>query len=176
MTLSLTAVNVTFSRSWISLLPRAWSKFALRPLDRFLSLHPAQQRRYIHALLVVIAIRLGLWTIRFQTVRHIVENVSATRRQIPHPSEDIDAMISNISRTVRLTARIVPEATCLTRALAAQVLLAYEGLFSTLRIGVARGEKGEGFKAHAWLECDGRIVIGGDEMPEYFPLPPIQND
>jgi len=45
---------------------------------------------------------------------------------------------------------------------------------STLRIGVARAENGGPFRAHAWVECGGKVVIGGDVLAEYTALPPIE--
>jgi hypothetical protein len=49
--------------------------------------------------------------------------------------------------------------TCLMNALAAEALFAQHGHPVLLRIGVAH-ESG-GFAAHAWLEQDGEIVVGG---------------
>lgn len=62
---------------------------------------------------------------------------------------------------VRRAAQVVPGASCLTQALAAQVMLARRGWASALVIGVDRG--GDAFAAHAWLEIDGRPVLGGTD-------------
>lgn len=59
--------------------------------------------------------------------------------------------------------------TCLTQALAAQVLLERRGYPAQLHIGAVRGEQGQ-FQAHAWVESGGRIVIGGQERARYTPL------
>jgi len=50
--------------------------------------------------------------------------------------------------------------TCLTRALAAEGLLASAGS-TTLVIGVAQSGSTSRLDAHAWLEVDRRIVVGG---------------
>jgi hypothetical protein len=43
----------------------------------------------------------------------------------------------------------------------------------SLRIGVAKGEAGK-LEAHAWVESQGRIVIGGlRDLPYFTPLPPL---
>jgi hypothetical protein len=68
---------------------------------------------------------------------------------------------------VRSAARFVPAASCLTQAIAAQVLLAFHGEKTCLRIGVAKDEKGE-FKAHAWIESQNRIIIGGTSSAEIY--------
>lgn len=175
MTLSPSAASATCSVSWSCWLRKVWSKFAQRPLDRFLSLDPIQQRQLLRTLLLVIAIRLGLWTIRFRLLRQIAEKISTARRRGFADPGEIDAITRRIAGNVCLSARLVPEATCLTRALAAQILLGYEGLPSTLRIGVAPAGGANGFRAHAWLECEGRVVVGGEIMGEYVPLPAIDD-
>jgi hypothetical protein len=119
----------------------------------------------------VIAIRLGLWTIRFRNLRRIAERISTSHRRDALDAGEIDAITRGIAGNVGLSARFVPEATCLTRALAAQILLGYEGLPSKLRIGVARGGEANGFRAHAWLECGGKVVVGGENMGDFVPLP-----
>jgi len=53
----------------------------------------------------------------------------------------------------------VPAASCLTQALAMLVLLDWFGHSSELRIGVAKNGA-DRLKAHAWVECEGKIVIG----------------
>ena len=74
---------------------------------------------------------------------------------------------------VRTAARAIPAvSTCLTNALAAHVLLARRGYVSNLRIGVTRDEKGE-FTAHAWLEQEGAILIGGDWSDGFTPMPAL---
>lgn len=52
----------------------------------------------------------------------------------------------------------VPKATCLVQALAAQLLLTRHGHMADLQIGVSQAK---GFEAHAWLEFEGRVVLGG---------------
>lgn len=49
--------------------------------------------------------------------------------------------------------------TCLVRALAADTMLRRHGFAPQLRIGVRRGVS-KPLDSHAWVECDGRIVIG----------------
>lgn len=65
------------------------------------------------------------------------------------------------------------QATCLRQALVAWWLLGRIGIVSKLVIGV-RNDK-HGFSAHAWVEYQGRVVIGGDDAPQRFHsmTPPI---
>src|SRR6266540_2459767 len=60
--------------------------------------------------------------------------------------------------------------TCLTQALVAHVMLSRRGHPSNLRIGVKRDVHGT-FTAHAWLERDGHVLIGGEPHHNYVPMP-----
>ena len=69
--------------------------------------------------------------------------------------------------SVEAAARVVPGAkSCLPQALAAQSLLLRHGFPSELKIGVARDGAGI-FKAHAWVEIGGEVLIGKAETPDY---------
>ena len=73
-----------------------------------------------------------------------------------------------IALAVTRASRLVPFATCLTQALAGGFLIRRAGSNAVIHFGVAKGEAG--FKAHAWLESDGDILIGGREAAAYLPL------
>jgi hypothetical protein len=71
---------------------------------------------------------------------------------------------------VRLASRYVPRATCLVQALATQSLLGRNGHAGEVHIGVALDPK-LGFRAHAWVESRGEVLIGGsEELDGYSPL------
>lgn len=57
-------------------------------------------------------------------------------------------------------AGIVPQATCLTRAVAAACLLRRDRQDARISIGVARDGRNT-FRAHAWAESNGIVVTGG---------------
>ena len=70
------------------------------------------------------------------------------------------------------SSRYVPGSTCLVQALAGQWMLLREGYPAQLRIGVS---KAEGFEAHAWVELEGKVLIGGpEESARFTPFPPAQ--
>jgi len=68
---------------------------------------------------------------------------------------------------VRTASRCFPPASCLTQALAAQVLLASAGIGACVQIGVSK-VKSEALEAHAWLEKDGEILLGGSEADKRY--------
>ena len=84
------------------------------------------------------------------------------RALVSEGSRDLRWPPLRIVWAVRHVSRLVPMATCLTQALAAQTMLARSGVASTLTLGVDPERKAR-FEAHAWLEMEGRAVLGGTD-------------
>ena len=76
-----------------------------------------------------------------------------------------------IAWSVGSAARFVPRATCLTQALAGEILLRRAGYPADLRIGVATDRSGT-LEAHAWIESEGRVVIGDHDLQRFTTLAP----
>jgi hypothetical protein len=89
-----------------------------------------------------------------------------------HPLSPIS--IERVVWAVNVVSRYMPGGVkCLARALATQRLLAQQGYFTQLRIGV-KNLKGK-LEAHAWVENNGEVVIG--EVPnlsEFTALPALE--
>jgi hypothetical protein len=136
----------------------------------FVHLAGKERLLVLEALAVVVAVRMGLWLLPFQKLRVLVTEVG--QRPIrSHRSNSLP--IDRIAWAVRATSQYVPQATCLTQALSGQVLLARRGHPTRLRIGVAKKSQ-EGLGAHAWLECEGRIVLGDHgSLAVYTPFPSL---
>jgi len=72
--------------------------------------------------------------------------------------------VDSVSWAVTAASRRLPgPPMCLSQALAVQVMLARRGYASRLRVGVTRGGAGQ-VEAHAWVEHEGRVLIGGAAM------------
>ena len=83
--------------------------------------------------------------------------------------------ISDILRAVNRASRIIPGGqNCLVRAFTARVLMARAGLDAQLTLGVSKTEGGD-FEAHAWLQHQGRVLIGEGTVERYAPLPDLKN-
>ena len=110
------------------------------------------------------AVRVGLWLLPFRVLRRLLARLSQANSQLQQGNS---AFIDRVAWAVTTASRYVPAATCLTQALATQVLLCRQGHPASLRIGVAKSEAGE-FQAHAWVEYQGEVVIGGSEARSHF--------
>jgi hypothetical protein len=130
-------------------------------LKGFAALGSGDRTLLVRAVFWVAVIRAGLFLLPFRTVKRLTAR--AGRRAAPIHS------VGRCAWAVRASSRYVPGATCLTQALAAQVLLAESGYDSRIEIGVRKDEQRR-FRAHAWVVCGEEIVIGGAEAYRYVPL------
>jgi len=135
-------------------------------LKRFLGLSWAERKLLLRAALLIGVVRAGLWLFPFRTVQHILAAISKPSRA----SQPADRLLW----AVTAVSPYLPRASCLTLALAGQVLLARSGYNSRVEIGVTRDEQRR-FEAHAWLVFQGHVVIGGDEVERYTPLTAWEN-
>jgi hypothetical protein len=86
------------------------------------------------------------------------------------------ALVKRVAWSVRVGARFVPSATCLTQALTTMVILGRFGQPASLRIGVAKDEKGK-LQAHAWVESRGKIIVGRlPDLSRFSVLPSLEQE
>jgi Transglutaminase-like superfamily len=139
----------------------------MKRLHSFIRLPATQRSLLIRAALLLWATRLGLWLLPFQTLRRLLARLAPGPTRVP----GTDGLSrERVVWAVETAARHMPLAnTCLTQALAAQVLLARRGYPALLRIGVVKGDK-DNLQAHAWVESEGEVVIGGYELERYAHL------
>jgi hypothetical protein len=134
-------------------------------LRKFFLLPVKEQQMLLKAFILLIFIRLGLWLLPFRTLQKTLE------RLFHYPATSHKQSISpeKFSWAVSAVSQYVPAATCLAQALTLQALLSREGIHSDLTLGVARDDT-TGITAHAWLEIDGTVIIGGQERDRYTQL------
>ena len=111
-------------------------------------------------------VRLGLWLLPFGSLRRMLSRV---KRRCLLSSARVPP--ERVARAVEVASHLVPRSTCLAKALAAHVLLRRSGYEGVLHVGVAHDAGGK-FEAHAWLECEGKVIVGRGPR-RFVPLPPI---
>ena len=139
----------------------------MRKLLNFLALPYQRKKLLIKTLFSVLLIRLGLWILPYRLLTKWLDSLGSS----VNVSEKNDwKLIKEVSHTVKSCAKYVPFASCLTQALATQTLLKVFGQGSTLKFGVDK-DQNEKLIAHAWIEIDGKIIIGGSpELNRYTVL------
>jgi hypothetical protein len=115
----------------------------------------------IEAWVTLCGARLALWVLPWSIV---------SRKPAPI-TRGAALSLEESSAAIRVMSRYVPFTTCLTQALALRRLLARHGRVSVLNLGV-RNPSGGRLQAHAWLEADGRVILGDPGPVEYERLHP----
>lgn len=133
----------------------ASSKSWRAQLTKFLALKGSDKVLLFACVPVVAATRLGLTLLSYNRLKRWLPDGDGARLAS-------DEEVRRLAWSVRNAARVVPGATCLTQALAAQFLLARSGRRSQIQIGVAQDSGGQ-VVAHAWLISNGHVVIGGSQ-------------
>jgi hypothetical protein len=139
----------------------------MEPLRKFLLVPCADGWLLIKAALLMEAIKLSMLLLPFRTLMRFLARVADWPMgpwHVGYHSGD------RVAWAVEMASWRMPGAkSCLTQALAAQVLLGRRGYPTLLHIGVARGEQGR-FQAHAWVESEGKVVTGGTGLENFIPL------
>jgi hypothetical protein len=139
-------------------------------LRKLIELPPSERWLLIRVAVLVVAVRLALALLPWRAVHRLVARAA---RPAARANRSSPVPVDHLRWPVEATSRRVPGAVCLTQALALQILLGRRGLASELRLGVSRGE-GPGLEAHAWLESEGRILIGAAERERYAAFPSLR--
>jgi hypothetical protein len=142
----------------------------MRRLKRFAELTNVERLLLLRAFCIVAAARVALWSLPVKTARRAISIIAGVTLAAVYDTRTINSEVS-VERfvwAVKVVSRCIPRATCLTQAVAIQPLLARAGHASRLEIGVAK-DAGD-FQAHAWVVCDGRVIIGGPDVTRYSRL------
>lgn len=118
-------------------------------LARFFTLSGADRLLVLRAATALVTVRVALSLVSTQRLRQWAAGMRVPEKRQP---------IERIAWAVSAVSRRMPGATCLVSAFALQHLLSREGHPSSLHIGVAKRDRR--FAAHAWVEVEGRTLIG----------------
>jgi hypothetical protein len=130
----------------------------MRKLKCFGQLTADQRSTLLRVLVTVVAARVALWVLP----------VEATRKIITRAAIVTAGSVEQVVWAVRAASRLVPRASCLTQAIAAQSVLARSGIPSQVEIGVSKNQSR--LHAHAWVVCQGQVVLGGGQIDRYHSL------
>lgn len=150
------------------------------PLDEALD----EARLTLRLLPVVASVRWRLWRTPFARLQRQWRDLVQGELDRSAPlsarldESDLTAKVWREAHAVRRAARLVPRGSCLTQAMALQLVLARRGEPCSVRIGVDRNlatknssatasaggadTASSRFEAHAWVEWQDRVILGGD--------------
>ncbi len=115
--------------------------------------------------LLLVGLRVALALLPYRVVRRLLDGRPreiSSAPAIPEPRRR--QMIWAVEAVGR---RVLGDSPCLPQALALRWMLRRHGEDTTLHIGVRKAQAGD-LLAHAWLEQDGVVLIGGNQSPLEF--------
>ncbi|MBW4509603.1 MAG: lasso peptide biosynthesis B2 protein [Scytonematopsis contorta HA4267-MV1] len=140
----------------------------MRQLRKLACLPWCERRLLLDALVLLGAIRLGLWLLPFRKLLKLLTKATQSKVKSQQFS------VSKIVWAVNAASRCMPGVKCLARAFTCQLLMSHNNYSYSLRIGVTKGEK-DNLEAHAWIEHRGRVVIGNlPDLYKFIPLPSLE--
>lgn len=146
-----------------------------KTLKRYRDRTPEERRAVTRAGLLIVALQAVLKVLPFQRVldgvsRVARSNASERSGHDRHSHFDRDLAVWAVEAAGR---RLLSRNPCLPKALAVLILFRRAGEPAELRLGVTREADGP-VEAHAWVESEGRVVIGGDvPLENYARLPDL---
>ena len=142
-------------------------------IRNFLQLPWSERALLFKAWMLVGFVRVSFLVARFTGTKRLLDWLK--RRPVPRLVKR-RRLACRVARMVQIASRLVPGGRhCLTQAMALEVLLRRRGYPADTKIGVARDESGK-LIAHAWLHCEGVVLIGGEVAANYVEVsPPSQS-
>lgn len=139
----------------------------MHSIRKFLGLSGADRRLLLQAFarLLLASARLRLHSAAWLRAFLQPEDLPASRHASLDPQR--------IAWAVDIAGRYVPGCTCLVSAIVAQRMMARLGYPAAVRLGVARDCESP-LKAHAWLESNGQVLLGGATREQYHTLSPAR--
>jgi hypothetical protein len=134
----------------------------------FWRLEASRRRLVAEAGALLLLARLGLRLCAYTRLRRALDFLAShTPVSSPSTSGHVE-----VAWAVTAVARRLPmKTTCLVEALATDTMLRRRHHASHLNFGVRFNQREPQLDAHAWVECEGDLVIGRlDDLKDYTPL------
>jgi hypothetical protein len=136
-------------------------------ITKFMRLPSHRRRLVVKTTALLVIVRVGLRLFAYQKMHDVLERLAR-----PGKADIANGSVSDaeIVWAVSSAAARLPGTTCLPRALVGRYLMLRAGCPARIRFGVGKQSDGT-FAAHAWLESRDRILLGGETMLDYSPMP-----
>ena len=143
-----------------------------RYVKTFLGAPPRYRQTLFQALVMVAMVRIGLWVLPYRVVYRLLDG--SAPQPVGLSTDAARAYRKRVTWAVNaVSRRLLGKKPCLVQALAARWLLARRGIAVDFRIGVTLDDS-KSLLAHAWLEQNGVVIIGGADSPStYRALKPV---
>ena len=143
-----------------------------RALGRLRALSPGERDLLAEAVWLLPAVQVVQKMLPFRRWRRLL-----TRSMPQVGSRARASEPARVAAAVERARRLVPgRYRCLPVAYTTHLMLSRHGHFSDVHVGVSRDGDGK-VEAHAWVICEGRIVVGDlPDLSRFVPLPQLDPD
>ena len=147
-------------------------------LKRLLNLTPAQRLLFFRTTLLIVRLLVESYASSRKSASERLSRRLIGCRAYAHDHEETSPLgdkiyyqyMTDVLRFVGVFGSRIKRVNCLIQGFTAFTLLKQKNVPARLQIGVAKPKNGE-IKAHAWLQADGRVVLGGEvELGEFTPI------
>ena len=137
----------------------------MRRSYKFLALPWQEKRLYLSATLWLLAAKAGLYLLSFEHLQHLVTRLGEPNGRRA-TVQDMQMIVLAIQRIGRFLSPL--QINCLPQALVGYMMLHRRGFAGIeIKIGVCKDFQ-QKLAAHAWLEYEGRVLIGDLHNLEEF--------
>ena len=133
----------------------------MNAIRKFARLNTHERRLILRTMAILLWVRLTLRLIPIRWMYRV-----RPRRPGPPTAETTDRLLWSVT----CAGRWIPGLTCLVQAFALHLLMAGEGRESRVQVGFTN--RNGALEAHAWVESEGQILLGGPDVARYRPLFP----
>ncbi len=134
----------------------------IQKFKKFSKLSSEEKNLFIEAYYTLGMMRAAILRVSFKRLTRSLEH-QAKKSELAQLDEEQMQVALSIGKAIRQAAAYTPwESACLAQSLTAQRMLKKRGIPGVFYLGAAKDEEGkEKMKAHAWSQCDNRIITGG---------------
>lgn len=143
-------------------------------LRKFLLLPNSERWLLVKVTILLSATSVGLRLLPFRTIYRLMGSTRPSNKQRLDPDTDIAQISAVVNKAGQY---FLGKDSCFPQALTGEMLLRRNGHDAKLRIGVVKESDGS-LRAHAWVENEGEVVIGGPilHVEKYTPLPELDKN
>ncbi len=135
-------------------------------------LSPAEFVLLCRALFRVCIAACTVHLLPYMVLRHTLRAINAAGNHRPPVPRLKQVPVEQLARAINRVSRVVPGATCLTRAIAASKLMHHEGYPARIRFGVSQPTP-ERLGAHCWVEINAVAVLSAEGYEPLRPTRPV---
>ena len=142
-----------------------------RKIKKFASLTSAEKKLFIEAYITLGIMRAAILVLSFKRITRSLEHYPEQKKPPVLDPRDLTMALAVGKAVERASSHTPWESACLVQVLSAQRMLQKRSIEGVFYLGAAKAKQSrEKIEAHAWLQCDHRIITGAEGHEKYTVL------